>query len=480
MTAPVTRRLQPWLFLILMGIWAPAWAQVADDPCQEGKDLYRQGDFPAARLALEKCLKDSGDQVEVLLPLTVMAIQEKRFDDAVSLGDRAVKVAPQDPEARYWYGRALLRKGRVEDARSQWEQGMQISTTHKGILEGLARLSLQEGKPAQAYNLLEQIRRQGVDEPWLHRLLSDLAAGKGMWSKALEHLQAAMAKEGESKEDLMTASQLSIMAGDTDGGVDFGRRAVDLKADRASYGALGEAYFAAEEMDSALVYLQQAVAGEDPDPRFVFNLANTLEVTGRFTEAGKYFQQFLALQPDNAVGHFNYGIHLGKLGQKADGMAEVKKALALDSTMLNARIVLAQMMESSGDFAGARKQVVNLQEQDTDNLPDLTNWLLRLDAEQAAADSASAKGKVHILHMVLGTKQDADRMVSLLAEGRDFGSLAAKYSSGPAAARGGDIGWVTPGDMKSPLREAIEALGVNETSPPVATGGLYHLFKRVP
>ncbi|PIV81732.1 hypothetical protein COW53_02785 [bacterium CG17_big_fil_post_rev_8_21_14_2_50_64_8] len=480
MIPTLTRRKLPWLILILLGMAGPAPAQLADDPCQTGKDLYRKGEFAAARIALEQCLQDAGDQVEVLLPLTVMAMQEKRLDDAVALGDRAVKVAPDDPEARYWYGRSLLRRGRVEDARSQWEKGMQISTTHKGILEGLARLSLQEGKPAQAYNLLEQIRRQGVDEPWLHRLLGDLAAGKGLWDQALGHLQAAMAKEGETPEDLMTASQLSIMAGKTAQGVDFGRRAVAKEPGEATYGALGEAYFASENMDSALVYLRRAVKGTDPDPRFVFNLANTLEVSGLYTEAGQWFRRFLAQQPDDAVGHFNFGIHLGKLGQTAEGMQEVTKALELEPTMLNARIVLAQMKESNGDFAGAREQVLLLQGQDPDNIPDLTNWLLRLDAQEAAAASASAAGKVHLLHMVLGSRSDADRMVTLLAEGRDFGSLAARFSSGSAASRGGDIGWVTPQDMKSPLREAIVALGLNETSPPVVTGGLYHLFKRIP
>jgi len=70
----------------------------------------------------------------------------------------------------------------------------------------------------------------------------------------------------------------------------------------------------------------------------------------------------------------------------------------------------------------------------------------------------------------------------LLAEieaGEDFGNLAVRFSVGPTAARGGDIGWVAPQDMAGALREAIEVLGVNEISPPVESGGLTHLFKRI-
>ncbi len=473
----------PVILALTLGTFIPAAAalgQEVADPCARGKELYHNGDLAAARAALEKCLQESGDQAEALLPLTVIALKDGRLTVAADLGSRAVKAAPADAEARYWYGRALLRQGKTEAARAQWEQGMKISANHKGILEGLARLAIKEGEPAKAYNLLNQIQQQGVDEPWLHRMLGDLAAGKGMWSKALEHLQAAMAKEGTNPADLLTASELSIMAGKSDQAVKFCRQAVELEPGEATYGGLGEAYFAAQDMDSALVYLRLAVAEPDPDPRFVFNLANALEVSGFYLEAEDSFKKFMALKPADPVGHFNYGIHLAGQGKSAAGIAEVEKALELDPSLLNARVVLAQMKENAGDFSAAREQVKKLQQLDKENSASLATWLQRLDVQQAAADSARAKGKVHLLHMVLGTKEIVVQVQKELAAGGDFGSLAVQYSSGPTASRGGDIGWISPADMKGPLRQAIEVLGLNETSPPVETGGLYHLFKRVP
>ncbi len=476
-------RLAAALVPILLGVLlAPVTAagQTEADPCAVGKDLYHQGKFTEAREALNQCLKQSGDQVEVLLPLVVMDIREDRLDEGAALGARAVMAAPQDPEARYWYGRALLRQGKVEQARAQWEQGMRISANHKGILEGLARLALKEGEPAKAYNLLNQIRQQGVDEPWLHRLLGDLAAGKGLWDQALEHLQAAMALEGTNATDLLSASQLSIMAGKPGQAVDFCRQAVRIEPGEATFGGLGEAYFATENLDSALVYLRLAVASPDPDPRFIFNLANVCEVAGLYTEAESNFKTFLELKPDDAVGHFNFGIHLNKQGRTSEGIVHVEKALALDPSMLNARVVLAQMKETMGDFGGALEQVALLQEQDRNNAADLAAWRQRLNREKDAAAESRASGKIHLLHMVLGTRELADNVVRELAGGGDFGSLAVRFSSGPAASRGGDIGWIDPAEMKPALRGAIEALGLNETSPPVESGGLYHLFKRIP
>ncbi len=476
-------RLAAALVIVLLGvILVPVTAaeQTGADPCSVGKDLYHQGKFTEARKALNQCLEQGGDQVEVLLPLVVMDIREDRLEEGAALGARAVMAAPDDPEARYWYGRVLLRQGKVEKARSQWEQGMRISANHKGILEGLARLALKEGEPAKAYNLLNQIRQQGVDEPWLHRLLGDLAAGKGLWDQALEHLEAAMVQEGTNATDLLSASQLSIMAGKPDQAVDFCRQAVRIEPGEATFGGLGEAYFATENLDSALVYLRLAVASPDPDPRFIFNLGNVCEVAGLYTEAEDNFRAFLALRPDDAVGHFNFGIHLNKQGRTSEGIVHVEKALALDPSMLNARVVLAQMKETMGDFGGALEQVESLQQQDQDNAADLAAWRQRLNREKEAAAESRASGKIHLLHMVLGTREVTDNVVRELAGGGDFGSLAVRFSSGPAASRGGDIGWIDPAEMKPVLREAIEALGINETSPPVESGGLYHLFKRIP
>ncbi len=62
----------------------------------------------------------------------------------------------------------------------------------------------------------------------------------------------------------------------------------------------------------------------------------------------------------------------------------------------------------------------------------------------------------------------------------DFASLVVQYSTGPAAARGGDIGWVRAEDMVEPLRTAIVRLQPGETSPPIESKGLIHLFKRLP
>jgi tetratricopeptide (TPR) repeat protein len=457
-----------------------ASAQTSSDPCTEGPDLYRAGNFEEARTAFRACLDQGTETLEILLPLVVMAVRGERIAEGVEYGRRAIEIAPDDAEAHYWYGRALLRSERVEEARAQWEQGLQLSVGHKGILEGLARLALAENETAKAYQLLSQLQRQGVNEPWLNRLMADIAAGKGLWQQSLDHLELAMTQEQPSLQDLMTASELSILVGDKDRAVGYCRRAVVLDPGPISHGGLGEAYFAVEEIDSALVYLRLAVEEAPEDPRYRFNLANALEVAGLTEEAETHFQAFLAMVPDDPVGRFNYGIHLDKQGRTEEALSEVSRAIALNPNMLTARVVQAQLYEELGRWDEALAVVQGLNQIDEANTAELTAWENRIIAQRDASLTAGGEGKIHLLHMVLGNQEMLDTVVAELAAGKPFTSLAVSFSSGGAAAKGGDIGWINPLDMVEPMKSAIMALEVNETSPPVEAGGLFHIFKRIP
>lgn len=451
-----------------------------EDPCQTGPDLYRAAKFTEARVALRACLDQGNESVEILLPLVVMAVREERFSEGTGYGSRAVEVAPEDPEAYYWYGRALLRSKRVSEAKEQWEKGLELSVNHPGILEGLARMALAEDEPTKAYQLLSQLQRQGVNEPWLNRLMADIAASKGLWGQSLAHLEQAMAHETPSLQDFMTASELSILAGDKQRAVDYCRRAVVMEPGPVSYGGLGEAFFAIEEIDSSLVYLRLAVEQAPEAPRYRFNLANALEVGGMVVEADIHFRAFLAMVPDDPVGHFNYGIHLDKLGRTEEALAEVNQAVELNPSMLTARVVQAQILEEMGRWDEALAVVIGLNEIDEANTAELNAWEERIRLQRDASLSAVGEGKFHLLHMVLGTEEILELVTTELAAGTAFTSLVVQYSSGGAAARGGDIGWINPADMMEPMKSVILDLAVDETSPPVEAGGLYHIFKRIP
>lgn len=457
-----------------------ASAAPAGSACARGRDLYRQGQHEAARTALLECLAAEGDRLDLLLPLAVIALQSGDAAQSVRFSDRAVAVAPQDAEALYWNGRALLAAGRSPEARARWEAALKLDTGHVGVLEGLARLAVADGNPTRAYQFLMQLRGRGLDQAWLHRLLADIAAGKGLWPQSLAHLQDALALEPDQPADWLTASELAILGGRHAQAIEYSRHAVSLQPDPDSYGGLGEAFFAADQVDSALVYLRRAVAHGGAKSRTRFNLANAMEVAGLHEEAGHHFRLFLKDEPQDAVGHFNYAIHLQKQGQLETALAEVDQAVRLDDGMLTARVVRVQLLEDLGRWDEALAAVGALKAMDKSNQAELAAWELRLIGRRDASRGAQAEGKMHLLHMVLVDRKQLAAVTDALARGEDFAALVVQHSSGAAAARGGDIGWIKVDEMVEPLRGAILPLKTGETSPPIESKGLIHLFKRIP
>jgi tetratricopeptide (TPR) repeat protein len=457
---------------------APSQPLDPSDPCAAGRQLFVQNDYLAAEPLLRRCL-ERGESVAALLPLTMITVVQGRPEQGRDFGERALALAPDNANVRYWYGRALLETGAVDAARTQWEEALGLDSGHVGVLEALARLSLRTGEQAKAYNLLNQLQMQGVDEPWLHRMLSGLARRKGLWDQAAEHWADVVAREGESEENLLVLGELTILAGEPQKAVDIFRHAVEVVPSGATWGGLGEAWFAMEEVDSAAVALRRAVELAPDDPRNRFNLANALELLGDAEGAGKQFRAYLDARPEDPVARFNYGVHLEHQGQLEAALEQIERAVELDPQYVQAHVVLAQLYEEQGRVEDALPLLDQLARLDPDAAGELAAWRERLLTSREEAASQLAAGKVRLLHIVTSDPEAAGPLREALAAGEDFASLAARFSEGPTAVRGGDIGWVDPGGMREPLRTAIEELAPGERTALITAGERTHVFKRV-
>lgn len=71
-----------------------------------------------------------------------------------------------------------------------------------------------------------------------------------------------------------------------------------------------------------------------------------------------------------------------------------------------------------------------------------------------------------------------ERLRDRIANGEDFAALAQANSADTrSASRGGDLGWVNPGDLVPPFEQAMDALPVGGLSEPVQTQFGWHIIK---
>lgn len=74
-------------------------------------------------------------------------------------------------------------------------------------------------------------------------------------------------------------------------------------------------------------------------------------------------------------------------------------------------------------------------------------------------------------------KQKITQVQQRLKSGEDFAALAKLYSQDGSAQKGGDLGWLYPGDTVQPFEQAMNALKVNEISGPVQSPFGFHLIQ---
>jgi peptidyl-prolyl cis-trans isomerase SurA len=89
----------------------------------------------------------------------------------------------------------------------------------------------------------------------------------------------------------------------------------------------------------------------------------------------------------------------------------------------------------------------------------------------------------HILIRVNELVSEADARQRLrglkdrIENGTPFGELARLHSDDGSAARGGELGWVSPGDTVPPFESAMNQLKINEVSDPVRSDFGMHLIQ---
>jgi peptidyl-prolyl cis-trans isomerase SurA len=116
--------------------------------------------------------------------------------------------------------------------------------------------------------------------------------------------------------------------------------------------------------------------------------------------------------------------------------------------------------------------------------------ILKLVGRRSAATTKLSTGPVdqtHARHILLRVtdampetevkRRLEDLRQRVIEGGQDFGQLARLYSVDPSSTRGGDLGWLYPGDTVPEFEHAMAVLKIKEISEPVKTAYGWHLIQ---
>ena len=92
-------------------------------------------------------------------------------------------------------------------------------------------------------------------------------------------------------------------------------------------------------------------------------------------------------------------------------------------------------------------------------------------------DSFTEKEQVHLYNILLETEEEAQNVLEQLKAGEDFSKIAIEKSTGPSAAQGGDLGYLTKGTIIPEIEEVVFTLEVEKLSEVIKTDFGFHILK---
>ena len=96
---------------------------------------------------------------------------------------------------------------------------------------------------------------------------------------------------------------------------------------------------------------------------------------------------------------------------------------------------------------------------------------------QANRNRYYSEETVHVAQIVVPTKEEADAILKRLQAGEDFNKVARELSTGPEAAKGGDLGVFTRGVMPEAFDRVVFSLPEGRASKVVKSPYGFHIFK---
>jgi peptidyl-prolyl cis-trans isomerase SurA len=172
--------------------------------------------------------------------------------------------------------------------------------------------------------------------------------------------------------------------------------------------------------------------------------------------------------------------HIGRITSQFDSEEEFLNQLSregmtlrsfkkkLEPEMKNQLLKQKLIAKKLSKISVSRQEVLEFYNTYKDSIPDqpegvrLAHILILLQPSQETEDSV---------------KQQAEKVRQNAVGGADFASLAATYSSGPAALNGGDLGFVSRDDVVPEFGRVAFNLAPGDISGPVRTQFGYHIIK---
>lgn len=284
--------------------------------------------------------------IAACVPVTVR--QLGFWEDSETVFRHAVAVTVNNWMAFDKLGSALLRQGRLEEARVQLQNALEINPKDLAAHNNLGVVLLRQGRFDQAIQELRIILALNPDDIASRINLGAVLVSQGNYGDAIRELQDASRRDPANVGVHNNLAIALFAVGRAQEAVDEYHQAIRLNpADPGTRKNLGLAQSQIGNLDEALAQFQEALRLKPDLTQAYIGLGDVLAKRGRFEDAVKQYAKALQLEPTSAVGHFQLALSLAQLGKRDDAILQLKEALKLQPNFPQAEQLLRELAVSN-------------------------------------------------------------------------------------------------------------------------------------
>ncbi len=249
-------------------------------------------------------------------------LSQRKFDAARTRATKLAERLPNSAESQHALGQVLRSAGDAAGARAAFEKALSLSPGLVLAGRDLAGMLINEGKVADAVEVLRKLTAQDPER-----------------AESVLLLVAALVKANAPAAEIIGTLDEGLKANPK--GTELHLAKIDFLMTRGD--AIGA-------RDAALA----ADSAAPDDHRVVYALARAQTRAGEARQALLAYGRLQALMPDSALPHMGRADAYASQGNLPDALASLKKALAVAPQDPTPRLSLVQIQLSAKDYAAAR------------------------------------------------------------------------------------------------------------------------------
>lgn len=313
-------------------------------------------DFDAALAAATEANKAMPGSVALLKVLAKLQLHAGQADAAAITLAKAVAIDPSSLDLLLLYADAQRASGAIDAARGSLRKALGLRPNLLAANIALVTLELQAGRPADALELVRQVKESYPNEVIGYSLEGQVWAQQNRWTEAVRVLQSGIERTG-SAGLLIELHRTLVRSGDPKEAsrvVANWLKAHPRELEVRSY--LADSALEALDYPKAVLLYKEVLADYPDDVRTLNNLAWAESAAGE-PNALRHAERASKLAPDDPRVLDTLGMILVERGDLARGTEVLKRASAAAPHDTELRFTLAKALIRSGDTVGARREL---------------------------------------------------------------------------------------------------------------------------